>query len=671
MVSMVGKTPQQYEMAQNLPEVGLRTGVRVPRWSLLIPFLLSIVACDCSNSLGTGPEAAPCTSSADCDRGFCVDGLCEVADGGGEACDDPDGDGYGLGCTRGPDCEEYNAVQTGAEICDGLDNDCDGVADNGVRSPCGDCISYCEVGGVGTGGSAGSDGFDVAVDESEGVSVDEDGALVLDSREVDTHFIWIANTAQGTVSKVDTRTYVEVARYVTGPAGTSNDPSRTSVNLFGDAYIGNRGGRTVTKISALGADCPDTNADGVVTTSTGPDDILAWGMDDCMLWNTSLPDGGIIRAVAAQDVEGLDFTFDSFVWIGGWEGIAWKLDGDDGSIVVRTESPTNNYGFALDGNGQLWVSGRGHYALGRIDTTRCLDTASCSAPYCDATGDTCVKQRIPMPGGENPYGITVDLEQRVWTANHGSSNVVRYDHYAAAGASRWASANVGQNCHGIAADADGWVWAACWDSGIRRILGSDPSVSQFVAGTGGFSSKGMAIDFDGKVWTINRSHNSAIVVTPGPTIDAATVETGVANRIVGPYTYSDMTGQQLRLATNPRGYYRRTFEGCAEDATTTGTEWEDLRWVADVPPGTRLIWRVRTAANRADLAALDWVLVAEVPSATSPASIRTALETAGVTPGRWLEVEVQMHSERSSMTEVITPRLFNIEGTHLCPPSIE
>jgi len=621
------------------------------------------VACDCSSNLG----AEPCESTADCDRGICVDGRCSVPDAGDPDCVDPDGDGFGEMCALGPDCDEGNPVQTGREICDELDNDCDGVADNGVLSACGDCDAYCDAEGVGASGAGG--GFDTDADDSEGVSVDMDGALVLDSREVDTHFIWIANTGEGTVSKVDTRTYTEVARYRTGPAGTANDPSRTSVNLFSDVYVGNRGGRSVTKISALGAECPDTNGDGMITTSTGGGDVLAWGMDDCVLWHTPLTDGGIIRAVAAQDVEGLDFTYESFVWIGGWEGIAWKLDGDDGSIVVRTPSPTNNYGFALDGNGQLWVSGRTNNALGRIDTTRCLDDASCADAPCDATGDTCVKQIIPLPGGNNPYGITVDLDQRVWTANYGTTNVTRYDPSAPAGA-RWASADIGQNCHGIAADAEGWVWAACWNSGIRRIWGDDPTMSTFVAGTGGYTCKGMAVDFDGKIWSINRNHNSAIVVTPGPTIDAATVDTDVANMIVSPYTYSDMTGQQLRLATNPRGFYRRAFEGCPADAVTTGTEWEQLRFSADLPPGTSVIWRVRTAATRADLATAEFVLVAEVPPDTSPASIRDALSAAGIDPAQWLEVEVQLHSERDSRTEVITPRIFEIEATHTCPPSI-
>ena len=650
-----------------------RPGVAWRQWGLWIPagvLLLGLAGCDgCAAKVGPGVGAS-CTTSGDCMRGLiCQDGLCiALPDAGatGPCAGDMDGDGYGDGCARGPDCDDADPTQTGVEVCDGVDNDCDGVADEDVLSACGDCDMSCRADDSG----AGTDSpFDTDVDDSEGVAVDDEGALVLDSRSVDTHFIWIANTGQGTVSKVDTRTFVEVGRYVTGPAGVGNDPSRTSVNSIGDVYVGNRGGRTVTKISALGADCLDTNGDGVVTTSTGPDDILAWGMDDCVLWSTSLPDGGVIRAVAAQDVEGPDFTLIPYVWIGGWDGIVWKLDGETGAALLRTPSPSNNYGFALDGSGNLWISGRSTLALGRIDTTRCVDDASCAGAICDDSGDTCVKQRISYPAGVNPYGITVDYRGRVWSANHGSNSVARFDPSAPAG-SRWTVQNIGMNCHGIAADGMGYVYAACWDRGIARLLGDDPSMFTFIAGTAGFSCKGMAVDFDGKVWSINRSHNSAIVVEPGPGLMDAVVTTGVADRIVSPYTYSDMTGQQLRLATNPRGYYRRVFEGCTDGTPTTGVVWRELRWDAEMPPGTQLLWRVRTAATRADLETADWVVVAEVPPAVSPADVEAALAGAGITSQAFLEVEVVLMSMRSSTSEIITPRVFSFESTHQCPPTI-
>ena len=37
------------------------------------------------------------------------------------------------------------------------------------------------------------------------------------------------------------------------------------------------------------ADCVDRNADGMITTSQGPNDVLPWGEDECVLWHQELP----------------------------------------------------------------------------------------------------------------------------------------------------------------------------------------------------------------------------------------------------------------------------------------------------------------------------------------------------------------------------------------------
>ena len=149
--------------------------------------------------------------------------------------------------------------------------------------------------------------FDVEGDHANQVALDpNDGALVLDGSSIDSDYIWIANTAQGTISKINIHSYEEEGRYFTGPFGAGNDPSRTSINSVGDAFVAGRQGNFVTRISALGTDCPDTNGDGVITTSTN-DVPLAWGEDDCILWTTSMDayevfPQGWIRAIAAQDV---------------------------------------------------------------------------------------------------------------------------------------------------------------------------------------------------------------------------------------------------------------------------------------------------------------------------------------------------------------------------------
>jgi hypothetical protein len=672
--------------------VRLRFGL-FAAWSLALAFAV-VPGCDCSGDIGAGActssascaagvcidghcvaDPTACTSSATCPSGTCLDGHCTALPPG---CVDGDGDFYGEGCPRGPDCDDTDPLQTGVELCDGLDNDCDGVIDNGVLSACGDCDPTCLSAGIGVGtGTAfvpdGSTG-----DTAEGVGLDPSGALVLDSRAINTHIIWIANTGEGTVSKVDTDTFAELARYLTGPDGAGNDPSRTSVNSLGDVYVANRGGTSVTKISVLGAECADMNGDGVVTTSTGAGDIKAWGTDECVLWNVDFPEADLIRAAAAQDASGPDGEVIPYVWIGAYaagdgsaSGLVWKLDGTTGARVLQTQGPTYNYGFALDGTGNLWISGLGNQALGRIDTTRCIDTASCAVATCVGEGpgfDDCIKQQIPAPSGS--YGITVDFHQRVWLAGYqGDNRIMRYDPAAAPG-SRWGSVMTGFITFGITADASGWVWAAGTTDGVVRV-NADTLEYQIVPGTAGIAyAKGMAVDQTGKIWTINQGgSNDATVIVPGAAIgDYTSVTPGVAATPAYRYTYSDMTGQQLRLATNPFGYYRHIFEGCAEGVATT--EWRDLSWTADVPVGTSTRFRVRTAATRAELDAATWVIVANVPSDPSPADIRGELTRLGITPAHFLELEVRLESTRTSGTAVITPRVSAMDVSHLCVPIV-
>jgi hypothetical protein len=160
---------------------------------------------------------------------------------------------------------------------------------------CPSCRSYK----VGLGGQA----FDPIAHESECVTQDVDGSLVLDKKKSSaSRFLWIADTNLPGVVKIDLDTLTIVGRYITG----GGSPSRTTVNVLGEAFIGARvNGKTktgVTKILPLGANCPDTNGDGVITTSTGPDDVLPYGKDDCVAWHTETE--GDIRGLAAQDIAG-------------------------------------------------------------------------------------------------------------------------------------------------------------------------------------------------------------------------------------------------------------------------------------------------------------------------------------------------------------------------------
>ncbi len=103
---------------------------------------------------------------------------------------------------------------------------------------------------------------------------------------VNPQTIWISNSAQSTISKIDTTTMTEEGRYITRPDSNGN-PSRTSVSLDGDAAVANRSGG-LTKYFGDTADCVDQNGDGVVTTSSGGLDVVPWDQEDCRAWHLPL-----------------------------------------------------------------------------------------------------------------------------------------------------------------------------------------------------------------------------------------------------------------------------------------------------------------------------------------------------------------------------------------------
>ncbi len=101
--------------------------------------------------------------------------------------------------------------------------------------------------------------------------------------EVEFSYIWVANSPESTISKINTMTMLEEGRYLTRPDSAGN-PSRTSVSLSGAVAVANRAGG-ITKVIAEPVKC-DEMANGVpgLQTSSGAGDVLPWGQDDCLAW---------------------------------------------------------------------------------------------------------------------------------------------------------------------------------------------------------------------------------------------------------------------------------------------------------------------------------------------------------------------------------------------------
>ncbi|HMI92537.1 MAG TPA: hypothetical protein VK509_14280, partial [Polyangiales bacterium] len=196
-----------------------------------------------------------------------------------DECQDADGDGRGEGCEQGPDCDDDNGklgercdelartcaedrtaegcpclpgarracysgdehtlgvgmchagmqrcsneawsactgqVAPRRERCDANDDDCDGLIDEGVLSPCGGCDSTCG-GGVW--------GPPTAPFEAEGeLALTVLGELTLARTRVAHQHVWLPNTGDGTLSKVDAELARELARYRVG-----GEPERIAV----------------------------------------------------------------------------------------------------------------------------------------------------------------------------------------------------------------------------------------------------------------------------------------------------------------------------------------------------------------------------------------------------------------------------------------------------------
>jgi len=535
-------------------------------------------------------------------------------------------------------------------------------------------------------GGKGGDGFDLDRDSNDGVAIDSDGSLVLDNgKDGASAFIWIANTAEQTVSKISTDSRKEVARYRVGAV----DPSRTSVSSTGDAYVGSRNGQGLTKLSALGKDCPDTNQDGVITTSSGPADLLPFGQDDCMLWFTTLTDA--IRGVAAQDIPAATHVTPvaggepkvtttpshHYVWAGGGtSGKLFKLDGETGKVLLTTTAPRGIYGLALDGSGLLWLTGGAYWggSLGVIDTRTCIDDASCNVPVCSATcsetacPDTCdgaVKSSITL-SPDSAYGITVDCKQRVWLGGNGGP-IKRYDPSAPADQRLTIAPDSAKTSgvHGIGADAKGWIWGAAPGRGVVRLDAETLLQSALIETD--YGAKGIAIAANGDVWAVTQS-TMAHVVKPGPLLNDNTLEESAVTGLVSPYTYSDMTGEQLRLATNAPGHYRTSFEGCKDGATT----WRDFKFDAEVPKGTVAIFRGRGAASKQGLLQAKPVVLSVAPFQTGS----TALGKTSLGKARVIEIEVELLVEGGSNAgrcdrDRTTPRIKNLSVEFECQVPIQ
>ncbi len=378
-----------------------------------------------------------------------------------------------------------------------------------------------------------------------GIKLDVGAAVDLGTGECESmcgvsgfSYIWIANSSESTVSKINTRTLVEEGRYLT--RATPGSPSRTSVSVDGRAVaVANRNGGVI-KIWARAEDCKGPN------TSTGAGDVKAWGADDCVAWFTDFPEAhsqrpvqwttGVQNPVTCQwddqkiwTAEGRDktnpgtdggFCNDDRVWV-------HRLNGDTGVIEDTVELPFpcttfGVYGGAVDSSNDLWLSRLFEGSPGAI-----------RVDYEDLT----YEEIGPFYG----YGITVDHKGRIWG---GTGVPGRWDPIAKTWTTIMGSIqNAGV---GLAEDHENRMWVGI-TGGIQAVDPETMVLGPAVMFAGEqVQCKGISVDVDGFIWAVPDSGTRAYRVDP----DDLSYEK--IEGLVGAYTYSDMTGGTLKsVACNP------------------------------------------------------------------------------------------------------------------------
>ena len=507
----------------------------------------------------------------------------EVCDGADNDCDGFTDEGLVNGCG---DCLEdvIDEALRGPTFCNGVDDDCDGFIDDGLLNACGTCDEFCYTDGW--------DDDEEFEDGGAGDGVSADDGLRLDTSNFTFADLWVANSTDDTVTRIDTNTGAVIGTYEVGliPGAGNDSPSRTAVDLDGNAWVANR---------AFGSQ-------GSVTKIRGGDCT-----DDCVMFTVGVGgSNGVPRALA------IDSSND--VWVGNYnERRLYHLDGDTGAEIARYDIGIPTYGMAIDGEGIIWIATiSSSFGVGAFDSTTGTFLGNWTS------------------GCTSSYGIAVDAAGNVWFATWSCNQLGRIDRESFDRGDRPPTMTTHGSglsaTRGVAVDAAGMVWvASSGNNRIARFRASDRAL----LGTSGTCSNpiGVGVGSDGNVWSMCHSSNQAQRWAP----DGSLVQNVGVGR--GPYSYSDMTGFALRAFTAPSGTWTQTMD-CGFD----GCGFEAVRWDAIVPPGTTVSLRARTSNDGA-----TW-------SAWSGSFGSSPADTSALPHGRFAELEFTLTTTEDEVTPVIT-----------------
>jgi len=328
-------------------------------------------------------------------------------------------------------------------------------------------------------------------------------------------FLWVSNSSQGTVSKIDVNNNIEVARYFVG-----SSPSRTAVDMYGDMIVGLRGGGIV-KIAGSLENCVDRSGDGVIQTSNSSNfignssNIFA---DECVLWRNIVPIG----------TRGVVFDLEGNVWAGEYGGSnRWiKIDSNTGETLQTINTGRTNYGSIIDSYGYIWSTSTQGGIISRLNPQ---------------TGEF---KSYSISSGYSGYGIVFNEDFSKIYGGRGA-NIYAFSLNDTRDINNVDVIFCGSGTGGYAAGRDiyGNMWFSCYTgacSGNILKITSDGLCGGSVNTNIG-SNHGVVGDGFGNVWSFSFSGSSISKVDP-INMNVILTMTGFN----GLYTYSDASGYLLR-----------------------------------------------------------------------------------------------------------------------------
>jgi streptogramin lyase len=603
---------------------------------------------------------------------------------GGVACDaaapcvDTDDDGYGPGCEAGEDCDPNNAIRNvdcervpppdceadrnavgcpclanafatcleelngiGAcragrarcvngfwgvceggvgplfEICDGVDQDCDGIVDDGALSPCGGCNPLC-TGDVWGEGPA-------PFEPTSELELTRLGELTLARVEQTFPTVWVANSAEGTLSRIDAERAIETARYSTGGA----EPSRVAVDWAGDVWVTNRAFgevSSVVKIAGSLERCVDRDGDGP-ETSTGPTDVRGLA-DECVLLHVPVGGpGGVARALAIDGDRGLDGISGGDAWVGLHdEEAVVELDGLTGEVLRRIELPGfQPYSETFDRWGTLWMISRDGY-LARIDPR---------------TSEATLLE-VPLPC-YLLYGVAADADGRLLLTGFSCDRLVSYD----PAIERWETRTAPPSPRGVVFDVRrDRFWVAHTAAGLSEArigpLRVERELSMANASVTPIETIGVAVDALGQVWTASSRGGPGgvgVATRIDPDRGEVTAQVPVG---ASPHVQGDLAGARVRSTLVRRGSATHVFRGCGPGVETT---WLRLHVDAVLGSGGRVGLEARHAEDEAGLARAVFEPLGTLPDDAAPFAL-TFPEGGAVEVRLTLEVDGEVGAPR-------------------------